>query len=71
MEVQRAHAVRRGVLLAARRPIVVADGSKLGEVEVAKVCDLGEVSMVATDASADPTVVAELRGAGCDVQVSG
>jgi DeoR family transcriptional regulator of aga operon len=63
--------IKRAMLLAARRPIVVADGSKLGEVEVAKVCDLGEVSMVVTDTSADPTVVAELRGAGCDVQVAG
>jgi DeoR family transcriptional regulator of aga operon len=63
--------IKRAMLLAARRPIVVADGSKLGEVEVAKVCDLGEVSVVVTDASADPAVVAELRAAGCDVQVAG
>jgi DeoR family transcriptional regulator of aga operon len=63
--------IKRAMLLAARRPIVVADGSKLGEVEVAKVCDLGEVSIVVTDASADPAVVAELRDAGCDVEVAG
>jgi DeoR family transcriptional regulator of aga operon len=63
--------IKRAMLLAARRRIVVADGSKLGEVEVAKVCDLGEVSMVVTDGSADPAVVAELAGAGCQVQVAG
>jgi DeoR family transcriptional regulator of aga operon len=61
--------IKRAMLLAARRRIVVADGSKLGEVEVAKVSDLGEVSMVVTDASADPAIVAELGEAGCDVQV--
>jgi DeoR family transcriptional regulator, aga operon transcriptional repressor len=63
--------IKRAMLLAARRPIVVADGSKLGEVEVAKVCDLGEVSMVVTDRSADPAVVADLRDAGCDVRIAG
>jgi len=63
--------IKRAMLLAARRPIVVADGSKLGEVEVAKVCDLREVSTVVTDASADPAVVADLAAAGCDVQIAG
>jgi DeoR family transcriptional regulator of aga operon len=63
--------IKRAMLLAARRPIVVADGSKLGEVEVAKVCDLSEVSLVVTDRSADAAVVAELGEAGCAVQVAG
>jgi DeoR family transcriptional regulator of aga operon len=63
--------IKRAMLLAARRPIVVADGSKLGEIEVAKVCDLSEVSLVVTDRSADAAVVAELRDAGCVVQVAG
>jgi DeoR family transcriptional regulator of aga operon len=59
------------MLLAARRRIVVADGSKLGEVEVAKVCDLAEVSTVVTDRSADPAIVADLTDAGCDVHAAG
>jgi DeoR family transcriptional regulator of aga operon len=63
--------IKRAMLLAARRRIVVADGSKLGEVEVAKVCDLAEVSTVVTDRSADPAIVAELEGAGCDVHAAG
>jgi DeoR family transcriptional regulator of aga operon len=62
--------VKRAMLLSARRPIVVADATKLGEVEVAKVCDLAEVSMLVTDGSADPTVVAEILAAGCEVQLS-
>jgi DeoR family transcriptional regulator of aga operon len=63
--------IKRAMVLAARRPIVVADASKLGEVEVAKVCDLAEVSMVVTDASADPAVVEELTTAGCEVRIAG
>ena len=49
--------VKRAMLLSTRRPVVVADGSKLGEVEVAKICDLSEVSLVVTDASADPSIL--------------
>jgi DeoR family transcriptional regulator of aga operon len=62
--------VKRAMLLSARRPVVVADGSKLGEVEVAKICDLSEVSLVVTDASADPSILADLTAADCDVQVA-
>jgi DeoR family transcriptional regulator of aga operon len=62
--------VKRAMLLSARRPVVVADGSKLGEVEVAKICELSEVSLVVTDASADPSILADLAAVGCDVQVA-
>ena len=48
----------------ARRRVIVADGSKLGEVEVAKICDLAEVSLVVTDSSADPSILAGPRGGG-------
>jgi DeoR family transcriptional regulator of aga operon len=62
--------VKRAMLLSARRPVAVADGSKLGEVEVAKICDLSEVSLVVTDASADPSILADLAAIDCDVQVA-
>jgi DeoR family transcriptional regulator of aga operon len=62
--------VKRAMLLAARRRIVVADGSKLGEVELAKVCDVAEVSAVITDRTADPAVVADLVAAGSSVEVA-
>jgi DeoR/GlpR family transcriptional regulator of sugar metabolism len=62
--------VKRAMLLAARRPVAVADGSKLGEIEVAKICELAELSLVITDASADPSIVAELRAVECDVRVA-
>jgi DeoR family transcriptional regulator of aga operon len=58
------------MLMAARRRIVVADGSKLGEVELAKVCDIAEVSAVITDRTADPAVVADLQQAGTTVEIA-
>jgi DeoR family transcriptional regulator of aga operon len=60
--------VKRAMLLAARRRVIVADGSKLGEVELAKVCDIDEVDLLITDPTADPAIVAELAAAGCAVQ---
>ena len=62
--------IKRAMLLAARRRVIVADGSKLGEVELAKVCDLEEVSLVVTDQTADPAVVAEIEAAGCEVELA-
>src|SRR3954453_362346 len=62
--------VKRAMLRSARRPVVVADGSKLGEVEVAKICDLSEVSLGVTDPSADPSILADLAAVDCDVQVA-
>jgi DeoR family transcriptional regulator of aga operon len=62
--------IKRAMLLGARRRIVVADASKLGEVEVAKVCDLRETSMVVTDAGADPAVIDELRAEGTEVRLA-
>lgn len=62
--------IKRAMLLAARRRVIVADGSKLGEVELAKVCDIHEVSMVITDQTADPAVVSEIEATGCTVEVA-
>jgi DeoR family transcriptional regulator of aga operon len=63
--------VKRAMLLAARRRVIVADGSKVGEVELAKVCDIEEVSLLITDATADPEVMAEIAAAGCRVELAG
>ena len=62
--------VKRAMVLAARRRVVVADASKLGEIEVAKVCDLREVGLVITDASADPAIVAAISDAGPEVETA-
>jgi DeoR family transcriptional regulator of aga operon len=62
--------VKRAMLLAARRRVIVADGSKLGETELAKVCDIEEVSLLVTDRTADPEVIGQLVSAGCHVEVA-
>ena len=63
--------VKRAMLLAARRRVIVADGSKVGEVELAKVCDIEEVSLLITDPTADPEVLTEIAAAGCQVESAG
>jgi DeoR family transcriptional regulator of aga operon len=63
--------VKRAMLLAARRRVIVADGSKVGQVELAKVCDIEEVNLLVTDATADPEVVTEIAAAGCRVELAG
>jgi DeoR family transcriptional regulator of aga operon len=60
--------IKRAMLLACRRRVIVADGSKVGEVELAKICDVGEVNMLITDPSADPDVVAAIAALGCHVE---
>lgn len=62
--------IKRAMLLAARRRMIVADGSKLGEVELARVCGIDEVNTVVTDDTADPAVVAELRSAGVTIEIA-
>jgi DeoR family transcriptional regulator of aga operon len=62
--------IKRAMLLAARRRVIVADGSKVGEVELAKVCDIEEVSLLITDPTADPGVLAEISAAGCRVELA-
>jgi DeoR family transcriptional regulator of aga operon len=62
--------VKRAMLLAARRRVIVADGSKLGETELAKVCGIEEVSLLVTDRTADPEVIGQLVSAGCRVEVA-
>lgn len=62
--------VKRAMLLAARRRVIVADGSKLGETELAKVCGIEEVSLLVTDRTADPEVIGQLVSAGCHVEVA-
>lgn len=60
--------VKRAFLRAARRRIVVADGSKLGDVQLARICGLDEVDLLITDAAADAAAVESLRDADLDVE---
>jgi DeoR family transcriptional regulator of aga operon len=61
--------VKRAMLKAAREVVVVADASKLGVVEAARVCAVSEVDLVVTDAGAAADIVANLELAGTSVHV--
>jgi DeoR family transcriptional regulator of aga operon len=63
--------IKRAMVSASRRSVVVADSTKLGEVEVARVCHLGDVDLLVTDTGADPELVANIRTAGLTVDVVG
>ncbi len=62
--------VKRAMVLASRRRVIVADGSKLGHVELARVCAVDEASVVITDRTADAEVIGQLVSAGCAVEVA-
>ncbi|WP_152361316.1 DeoR/GlpR family DNA-binding transcription regulator [Microlunatus speluncae] len=60
-------AINRVMMQQAKRTIVVADSSKLGEVGFCRICRLDEVDAVLTDSEVDPEIVATIRKAGPDV----
>jgi len=64
-------AMKKRMLASAQRRVVLADGSKLGRVEVAKLCAIEEIDMVITGTSADLGVVGALRDRDCEVVVVG
>lgn len=59
--------IKQRMLRAARRCVIVADGSKIGKVEVAYLCGVEEVDLLITDSSADPVLLAALRERGLEV----
>lgn len=59
--------VKRRMIRASARRVVVADASKLGQVALAKVCDLDHVDLLITDDQAPEGVVADLRATGLAV----
>ncbi|HLZ63524.1 MAG TPA: DeoR/GlpR family DNA-binding transcription regulator [Ktedonosporobacter sp.] len=62
--------IKQRMLRAARRCIIVADGSKIGTVEVARLCGIDEIDLLITDSSADPAVLATLREHGLEVMLA-
>lgn len=53
--------LKRRMLQAARRRIIVADGSKVGEVALAYLCSVDDIDLLITDNSANPDVLHALR----------
>lgn len=57
------------MVMKAQRTIVVADGSKIGRVALARMADLGQVAVLVTDSSADAAELERIRAAGVEVVV--
>lgn len=63
--------ITRLMLDAGRRRIVVADGSRVGQVSLVHVAPPEGVDLVITDAGANTSAVSALRKGGVEVQVAG
>lgn len=61
--------MKRRMMTAARRRIIVADGSKIGRIELARLCAVSDVDLLMTGPSADSAVVAALSERGMRVEV--
>lgn len=62
--------IKRVMLAAGRRRVVVADGSKVGRVSLAHLCPVDQVDLLITGASADRETVAALRERGLEVRLA-
>ncbi|WP_214106879.1 DeoR/GlpR family DNA-binding transcription regulator [Acrocarpospora catenulata] len=62
--------MKRKMLGASRRHIVLADSSKLGRTGLAPVCTLSEVDLLITGKEADPKLVTALREDGTPVDLA-
>jgi DeoR family transcriptional regulator of aga operon len=63
-------AVKRAMIGAAARVVVIADGTKIGVRALAPVCGLDEIDVLITDASADTNELDAVRRQGIDVVVA-
>ena len=59
--------IKRAMLAAARRAVVLGDHGKIGHVAGARIAAIDEVSTFVTDAGAAPADVSALSAAGLDV----
>jgi DeoR family transcriptional regulator of aga operon len=62
--------VKRQMLAAARRRIVLADASKVGHVAMVRLCTASSIDVLVTDQSANPRAIARLRRAGVTVELA-
>jgi DeoR family transcriptional regulator, aga operon transcriptional repressor len=61
--------IKRRMLRAAKRRILVADGSKIGKIELANMCNLDDIDLLITDNSADPAILNTLREGGLEIMI--
>ncbi len=61
--------VKKRMLKAAQRVVVLADGSKIGRTELAHLCPIERVDLLITGESADAEVVEQLRNRDCEVRI--
>lgn len=64
-------AVKRAMLLSAKRRLVPVVSAKLGRNSFCSFAAVNEIDKIITDPGADPGLLAELRGVGPEVQVTG
>lgn len=62
--------IKRAMVAASDRVIVIADSSKLGRVTVGHVAELARVDTIVTDAAADSDTVEDLRSGGASVLIA-
>jgi len=62
--------IKRHMLQSARQRIIVADGSKVGRIELAYLCGVEEIDLLITDTSADPVVLNALREKGLEIMLA-
>ena len=60
-------AVKRAMVEAARRTVLLADHTKIGDVHFAKFAELSDIDVVISDTGLDDRMVAQLRAAGPEV----
>ncbi|GAB3354028.1 DeoR/GlpR family DNA-binding transcription regulator [Modestobacter lapidis] len=67
---EREAAVKRAMVRAGQRVVVLADSSKLGREHLVRFAALGDVDVLVTDADAGPDVLADLEEQGVEVVVA-
>ncbi len=64
-----AAAMKRAMISAARRIVLLADASKFGAAAFCKICDMTAVQELITDDRADPAEISRVRDLGLEVKV--
>jgi DeoR family transcriptional regulator of aga operon len=62
--------VKSRMVKAAQRVVVIAGGSKLGKISMARFADLADVDLLVTGASAPPELVAQFNDLGVSTIVA-